>query len=262
MATRSPIPDELPAAVDICGLPVRPVDLRQLLDALVGRARQGRRTRAHYLNAHTFNLTLDRPEFRQILATCELLYADGMSVVWASRWLGRPLPQRLSAADYFETFAQRCAAAQVSVFLLGGQAGVADAAATTLKKRVSGLKIAGTHDGYFQETDSEAVVTRISAARPDILLVGLGSPRQEEWIERWHEQLEVPVCWSVGALFDYFAEREPRAPQWLCRHGGEWIFRLMHRPSERWRRYLVGNARFVWAVLNEGRKGHHRPRGG
>jgi N-acetylglucosaminyldiphosphoundecaprenol N-acetyl-beta-D-mannosaminyltransferase len=148
----------------------------------------------------------------------------------------------------------------VSLFFLGGIAGVADAAAKVLITRVPGLKIAGTHEGFFQEAESETLVTRINDTRPDILLVGLGSPRQEEWVDRWHEYLDVPVCWSVGALFDYFAEREPRAPRWLCRYGGEWIFRLMHRPSERWRRYLVGNARFVWTILGERFAGSSRSR--
>ena len=241
----------LPKAVDICGLPVRPVSRGQFIGTLVERAKQGIRTRVHYLNAHTFNLACDQRGFRQILTTSDLLYADGMSVVWAGRWLGRRIPERLSAADYFTTFCQQCAAKGVSVFLLGGAEGVSQATAWWLTRQIPTLRVAGTHWGYFSEDQTQSVIELINESGADVLVVGMGSPCQEKWVARYADALRVPVRWTVGALFDYFADREPRAPQWMCRCGGEWIYRLLSRPRERWRRYLVGNPRFLWLVFQE-----------
>ena len=247
--------DDMPAPVSICGFPVRPMRQEQLIGAMITRAQRRIRTCVHYLNTHTFSLGLDHASFREIIAASDLLYADGMSVVWAGRWLGRRIPERLSAADYFETFCRRCARENVSLYLLGGSDGVSQAAAAVLAERVPGLNIAGTDRGYFAEEESRSVIQRINASGADVLIVGMGSPRQESWVTRHARDLTVPVRWTVGALFDYFAGREPRAPRWLCRCGGEWIYRLMHNPARHWQRYLVGNTRFLWAVVREGGNG-------
>jgi N-acetylglucosaminyldiphosphoundecaprenol N-acetyl-beta-D-mannosaminyltransferase len=241
----------LPAATDICGFPVRPLDQQQLIDVLSNRARNNVQTTVHYLNAHTFNLAHYDSHFRQILTTSDLLYADGISVVLAGKLLGQSLPQRLTAADYFETFCRRCARLRLSLFLLGGDAGVSEKTARVLTERINGLQIKGTHPGYFDENQSPAVVEQINDSGADILIVGMGSPRQEKWLDRHEAQLVGPLRWSVGALMDYFADRESRAPRWLCQIGGEWLFRMLYRPGQRWRRYLIGNARFARIILKE-----------
>ena len=114
-----PIHDDLPAPTPICGFPVRPISQEQLIEQLIARAQGHIRTCVHYLNTHTFNLTTNDPGFRDLLATSDLLYADSMSVVWAGRWLGHRVPERLSAADYFEAFCRRCAREDVSLVLAG-----------------------------------------------------------------------------------------------------------------------------------------------
>ncbi|NWG32704.1 MAG: WecB/TagA/CpsF family glycosyltransferase [Rhodocyclaceae bacterium] len=241
----------LPSPVRIGGFPVRPLTRGQLISVLVQRACQGPRTSVHYLNTYTFALARRDAALGRVLAGSDLLYADGMSVVWAGRLLGRAITERLSAADYFEGFCRRCARRGVALFLLGGQKGAAAAAAAHLCRRVPGLAIAGTHHGYFHDAASHEVVRRINASGARVLLAGMGSPRQELWLDRHAAELAPPVRWSVGALFDYFAGRERRAPAWMCRCGGEWFYRLLHRPRERWRRYLLANAAFAAAVLGE-----------
>ena len=254
---QSRVHDDLPPPAAVCGLPVRPITQGQLIEALIARARCRIRTCVHYLNTHTFNLAADDPSFREILATSDLLYADGMSVVWAGRWLGHGIPERLSAADYFETFCRRCAQEEVTLFLLGGSAGVSQAAADVLTARMPALRIVGTHEGFFTDRETDRVLDQINASRADVLIVGMGSPRQEAWVARNSHRLDVPVCWSVGALLDYFTDREPRAPRWLCQYGGEWLYRLAHRPRQRWRRYSVGNLRFLWTVMRTWAAGSH-----
>lgn len=246
---------ELPCAVNIMDLPIRPLNTDGLIEVLVNRAAAGLRTSVCYANAHTANLACSDRRFHRVLCDSDLLYADGASVVWASRWSERRLPERMTAADFFPRFVRRCADRGLSLFLLGGRPGVAAAAAERLCGRIPGLRIAGTHHGYFVEEDTPRVIAAVNLVRPDILAIGLSSPRQEYWLAEHAAALVVPVRWCVGALFDYLAGLERRAPAWLCRIGGEWLFRLLMDPVGKWRRYLIGNPRFVWNVVRWRRSG-------
>lgn len=245
---------ELPAAVDLLGFAVRPLRMSELVGVLVERAAARRATNVAYLNAHTVNLAADDSAYADALRHTDLLYADGVSVVWASRWLGRGLPERMTSADYFPLFAERCAERGLSLYLLGGEPGVASRASLALRRRSPRLVVAGTRDGYFADWDSERVIADINAAKPDVLVLGLGSPRQELWLARHADALRVPVRWCVGALLDYLAGVESRAPAWLRAAGCEWLYRLLADPVGKWRRYILGNPRFVWQVLRAGRQ--------
>lgn len=253
---------ELPDAVDVLGLPLRPLDTPQLIAHLVARALVRAPTTACYANAHTVNLACRDARFRACLAGCDLLFADGAAVVWASRYSDRRLPERMTACDYFPVLAAACAEAGIRVYLLGGRPGVADRAAERLADVLPQLRIAGAHHGHFDTDRSDEIVARINAARPHLLLVGMGSPRQEFWLAGQAGALRPPVRLCVGALLDYVAGVEPRAPQWLCRMGCEWVYRLMVDPRGKWRRYLLGNPEFVWHMLRWRRRRSRGGRGG
>ncbi len=242
-------PEPSCSVVEVMGLPLWAVDTEGLIHLLVDRASRGVPSRVCYLNAHSWNLSRRDPTFRELLATADVLYADGMSVVWASRLLGGDLPARLSSADYVEDFALACAARGVSLYLLGGAEDVANRAAERLTEHVPGLHVAGTHHGYFDVDEADEVVDRINQASPDLLMVGMGSPRQERFSADNRSKLDVPVIWSVGALFDYLADVEWRAPRWICQTGLEWAFRLAVDPRGKLGRYLVGNPVFVGSVV-------------
>ena len=246
---RSSRPIELPRPVEVMGLPLRPLRAKGLIETLAHRAAAGVRTTACYANAHTVNLAWRDERFRNVLAGCDLLYADGASVVWASRWSEVSLAERMTGVDIFPSFARCCADRGLSIFLLGGRAGVAAQAAKRLCAEITALKIAGTHHGYFDDQESDRIVHLINAAKPDVLVAGMSSPRQEYWLAENRDRLKAPVRWCVGALFDYLAGVEPRAPAWLCRAGGEWFFRLLVDPAGKWRRYVIGNPLFVWNAL-------------
>jgi N-acetylglucosaminyldiphosphoundecaprenol N-acetyl-beta-D-mannosaminyltransferase len=248
LSTRHP-PIEAPSAVEVLGLPIRPFSLDGLAEWIALRARHRWRTTGCYANAHTVNLALSDGRFRDVLAGCDALIADGVSVVLASRLRGGGLSCRLTAMDYFPLLAERCASEGLSMYLLGCGEGVASRAADALRRQHQGLLITGTHDGHFDLGDSIRVIDRINAARPDILVVGMSSPRQELWLAEHASELIVPVRWCVGALFDYLAGQERRAPAWLRRLHGEWLFRLAMDPRGKWRRYVLGNPRFLWNLL-------------
>ena len=207
-----------------------------------------------YLNAHCSNLAARDAEYRAAVNRFGLVYADGQGVVWASRALGALVPERVNAGDFIPDFCRLCASEGIRLFLLGSYEGVPERAAQTWSKAAPGLAIAGTRHGFFTPEEEESVAAAINAARPDILIVGMSAPRQELWTLRWAQRLHVPVIWCVGALFEYFSDTRPRAPVWMRRAGLEWLFRLALEPRRLWRRYLVGNARFVWRVLRAEKK--------
>lgn len=201
-----------------------------------------------YLNAWCYDLACRDAEYAKLLRKADAVYADGQAIVWASRVLGAPVPERVNAADFISDFCRAAAERHLSLYLLGSALGTAQGAAARFAEMAPGLQIAGTHSGYFDS--DEEVVADIAAAAPDILLVGMGVPRQEKWVAAHLTQLNAKVVWCVGALFEYYAGQRARAPVWVRKAGLEWAFRLALEPRRLWRRYLLGNAEFVWRVLN------------
>lgn len=241
----------LPPFVLIAGLPVVPLDRGELIDALLSRAILGVPTTVHYLNAHVFNLVRRDPALKTRLAGCDLLYADGISIVWAARAMGFTAPARLTAADYFREFCLGCANRKLSLFLVGGAAGTAQVAAERLQREIAHLHIVGTSHGYLSAAESRRLAARVADSGADVLIVGMGSPRQEHWIAEYGPHTRATVQWSVGALMDYFAGVETRCPAWMCRMHGEWLYRLLVRPRQRWQRYLLGNLQFAGGCVRD-----------
>ena len=254
-----PFPD-IPAPLPFLECHLHPVTTRQFMEILAQAAKPSALSTQHsallvtYLNAHCSNLAARDAEYRGAVNRFGLVYADGQGVVWASRALGAPVPERVNAGDFIPDFCRLCASEGIRLFLLGSYEGVPERAAQTWSKAAPGLTVAGTRHGFFTPEEEESVAAAINAARPDILIVGMSAPRQELWALRWAQRLHVPVIWCVGALFEYFSDTRPRAPVWMRRAGLEWLFRLALEPRRLWRRYLVGNARFVWRVLRARRK--------
>jgi len=189
------------------------------------------------------------PRFLRILNSSQLVLADGISVVLASKIIGDPMQGRVTGVGFAQALAAAMAKEEKSLFLLGAKPGVAEQAAEKLQQTYPGLKIAGTHDGYFK--DEAPVVDAINAAKPDALLVCLGAPKQEYFMEVHDGELEVPVMAGLGGSMDVLAGNVKRAPEFYQNHGLEWLYRLVKEP-QRWKRmiklpiYLVDA--FVWKI--------------
>ena len=175
------------------------------------------------------------PRFLNILNTSQLVLADGISVVLASKIIGDPMQGRVTGVGFAQELAAAMAREGKSLFLLGAKPGVAEQAAQKLQETYHGLKIAGTHDGYFKEEGP--VVEAINAAHPDALLVCLGAPKQEYFMETHDADLEVPVMAGLGGSMDVLAGNVQRAPEFYQKHGLEWLYRLVKEP-QRWRRMI------------------------
>jgi N-acetylglucosaminyldiphosphoundecaprenol N-acetyl-beta-D-mannosaminyltransferase len=186
-----------------------------------------------------------------INAQAAFVLADGAPLVWGSRWRGSPLPERVAGSDLIFDLCRRAAFNGYRIFLLGGEAGVAERAAEVLSERYTGLCIVGTESPPFRALSAEehvALLDRIRAARPDLLFIAFGQPKGEFWIAAHLETLGVPVCVQVGASLDFAAGRVRRAPRRLQKLGLEWAYRMWLEPSRLAPRY-ARNARFLLGMV-------------
>jgi N-acetylglucosaminyldiphosphoundecaprenol N-acetyl-beta-D-mannosaminyltransferase len=185
------------------------------------------------------------PALAEAYARADLCLADGMPLVWASRVLGPALPERVAGSDLAGPLLTRAAVRGWPVFLLGGRPGAAEKAAEALRR--SGVQLVGAEGPPVFEDGSvdPAVLERVRTAAPSLLLVGLGSPKQELFIDRQRTVLGSAVCFACGAVIDFLAGELPRAPRWMARTGLEWAYRLGREPRRLWRRYLVNDPVFL-----------------
>jgi N-acetylglucosaminyldiphosphoundecaprenol N-acetyl-beta-D-mannosaminyltransferase len=249
----------LPQRSRIFDIPVdlgQPAELIRRITGWVGSGRPARRVM--YLNAHVLNQSRANPALREALEQADLVYCDGYGVRLAAKALDAEIPHRMTGADWIYGLAALCELGGQSVYLLGAEPGVTAEAARRLDRWYPRLRIAGTHHGYFDigSAHDDRVVEDINARKPDIVLVGMGTPKQELWVAHNAAHLETDVVWTVGALFDYVSGRVPRAPRWLADNGLEWIFRLAIEPQRMWRRYLLGNPVFISRVMAQARARH------
>src|SRR4051812_6106147 len=208
-------------------------------------------------------------ELRRILLEADLVLCDGTPLVWASRWLGNALPERVAGSDLAPGLIRAAAAKGHRLFFLGAGPGVAAEAEAKLKQQFPTLNIVGTYAPPYSDLlamDHAETIRRIREAKPDILLVSFGCPKQEKWIAMHHRALGVPVAIGVGATIDFLAGRVKRAPDWMRRSGTEWLFRLMQEPKRLYKRYANDFICFAptlaaqWLRLCFGREAPAHPR--
>ena len=223
--------EKRPVRVNLFDVPICGFDLPWVLDRLEHWIRE--RKGAHLImTPDTTALMRARrnPALLKAYKQADLVTPDGIGLVWASCILGTPLPARVSGIDVLEAFCERAAERGYRVFFLGAAPGVAEAAAQRLQARYPGLQIAGVHHGYFSPDEEANVLKEIHRARPDALFVGLGVPKQELWMLRHRDALEVPVVMGVGGSFDVLSGRLPRAPEGWQQLGLEWLWRVLREP--------------------------------
>lgn len=235
--------------VDFMGVPLDVLRTEDVL-AKIGElcAQNGRVHTLIYLNAHTYCQNFSDPQYHEVVRNADLVYPDGMSIVWGSRIIGRPVPVKLTLSDMIHPIAGYAAKHGMGIYLLGGKPGVAERAANVLKVRNPDLHIAGTQHGFFSQAENATIVESINRAKPHILLVGMGAPYQEKWVGENLDALKVPICIPCGGLFNFLSGDTPRAPHWMSDNGLEWFFRLCVEPRRLWKRYSYENFRFAWSL--------------
>lgn len=240
-----------PLYVTIAGIPIASLtedEAIALIDKLVSEGG------SHYgavVNAAKL-VSANRDEYlKRALLEADLVTADGMSVVWASRLFGRALKERVTGIDLFERLVEHAAHRGLSMYLLGARDESVRETVELFTIRHPTLRVAGYRNGYFATSDSNAVADAIKASNAELLFVAMGSPAQEYWIAANLVRTGVRFALGVGGSFDHLSGRVARAPLWMQRFGLEWFHRLIHEPKRLWKRYLVGNLRFIWLVAKQ-----------
>ena len=201
------------------------------------------------LNAGKCVLMQDEPDVRAIVARCEVVNADGQSVVWAARFLGLGVPERVAGIDLMGRLIGLCESEGWPVYFLGAKDEVLAAFEAEALRRHPRLRVAGRRNGYFRADDEAGISDAVRASGARLLLVGISSPMKERFLARNLERMGPLLAMGVGGSFDVWAGKATRAPMWMQRAGLEWFHRFAQEPRRMWRRYLVGNLRFAWIVL-------------
>ena len=237
------------ARLQLLGSPVDAVDMDEAVARAEGAIAARRYLQQVSVNASKFVAMAEDPELRAMVAESDLVTADGQSVVWAARLLGAWLPERVAGIDLMSRLLAAADRNGYRVFVLGARREVLDTALERLRERYPSLQIAGSRDGYYQESEVGEICEEIRAARPDILFIAMSSPRKEHFLRDHGKGLGVPFAMGVGGSIDVIAGLTRRAPPALQRLGLEWAYRLAQEPRRLASRYLRTNARFAWMVL-------------
>ncbi|MEM7300873.1 MAG: WecB/TagA/CpsF family glycosyltransferase [Pseudomonadota bacterium] len=236
------------ATRDIFGIDVRVSDKAETIDFIRRRIMARQHTKFSFVNAHTANLGWSNASFRNTLKRFEVL-ADGVGVDIGSKLLhGAPFPDNLNGTDFIPALLDGIET-PLKVALFGAKPGVADEACRKLAANFPQHEFVVLGHGYLSAEQSRGVLATLDPVKPDILLVAMGNPMQEQWIADHCSADNCVTAFGVGALFDFIAGRVTRAPEWVRRFRLEWIYRLCLEPGRLWRRYILGNPRFLLRVL-------------
>lgn len=233
-----------------------PVTMNQAVERVSIMLEEVRERAAHVvtMNAQFVEIAHQEERFANLLRRADLSVADGLPLVWASRCLGQFVPERVAGVDFMVRLCETAATNGKTVYFLGGSPGAASCAAERLSENLPELNVVGVDcppNGFMEDPEEcDRVADRIGAAKPDLLFVGLGAPKQEYWIERY-AHLPAKVMMGIGGSFEFTAGFRRRAPIVIQKTGFEWLWRLCMEPRRLWRRYLIGNTMFVFLVFRQ-----------
>jgi N-acetylglucosaminyldiphosphoundecaprenol N-acetyl-beta-D-mannosaminyltransferase len=240
--------------VSIAGCPVDDASIAETMVYVEDCIATRRICRHGFINAAKVVQIQTDKQLLQALCTCDLLSADGMSIVWASRFLGTPLPERVNGTNLMDSLVALSAQKGYRIFFFGAKEEVVAKTVDTFRATYPTLQVAGYRNGYFRPEEEPQIAEQIRNSHADILFVGFGTPQKEFWLQRWVPELDVPFCMGVGGSFDVVAGLVRRAPVWVQSAGMEWFYRVLQEPRRLWRRYLYGNTQFILLILEAKRQ--------
>lgn len=239
--------------VNVLGVKIDKFTIKDTVDAIMGFIESNGETKTVYTpNSEIVMQGYRNKNICDALNSADILTADGIGVVYASRVLKNPISERCAGYDTACLLLEKMGNAGKSVYLFGSKPGVAEKAADEMRKKYSGLVIAGCDDGYFDEVKEKEIIRRINEKKPDVLFVCLGAPKQEMWIYEHKNELDCRVCMGLGGSLDVFAGEVERAPEFFQKHGIEWLYRLMKEPKRIIR--MMDLPKFAITVMLKGKK--------
>jgi len=222
----------------------------ETLDEISRRLDDGKFTQHVVVNVAKLVRLQNESVLRDSVVVCDIINVDGMEIVWGAGFLGVDIPERVAGIDLFSNLLHLAFERGDSVFLLGARPEVIEKTVKNIQEDYPKLQIAGWNHGYFGDNEKEVVdIIRYSGAK--LLFDGISSPKKEQFINKWREQLGVKFVMGVGGTFDVMAGITKRAPVWMQNAGLEWLYRVIQEPRRMWKRYLVTNSKFIWMLVKE-----------
>lgn len=237
--------------INIQGTGFDNIDYKKFMENFRGFLQGDQKRTVAFINAHCVNITRKDKEYKDIINSFDLVLGDGTGLSLACAANGTPLKENLNGTDLMPKIFKDMAPSEITFFFIGGMPGVASEARNRLLKKCPGLKIVGCEHGYFDNTQGKNIVSRINETRPDVVLVAMGVPRQEKWIFYNKDSMETKVLMAVGGFFDFASGAIKRAPRWVRQMRMEWLYRLIQEPGRLWRRYIFGNAEFLYYIYKD-----------
>lgn len=234
--------------VRILGVPVHPLTMNESVAVLEEKLQKKEQAFVVTANAEIIMMCQQDKEYNNIVSEqADLVLPDGAGAVWAGRYLGNEVPERVAGFDLYNQLLKLSADKGYKVYFFGGAPGVAEAAKNKAEELYPGVQIVGCRNGYFTEAEEEAIIKEINDAAPDMLFVALGAPKQEKWLVKYRNQLKPRVLMGIGGSFDVLAGKMERAPKWMQEASLEWAFRLYKQPSRFMR--MLALPKFVLKVI-------------
>lgn len=235
--------------IELLGSPMDMGSMEETVQVIKKRLLQGTFTQHVVVNvAKVVNMRKDA-ELAKSVTECDIINIDGMGVVWGARFLGHDVTERVAGVDLFHQLNEMAEKEGFPVFYLGAKDEIVSKTASIMEAQHPNLKIAGYHHGYFWD-DEESLVEEIRKSGAKLLFVAITSPKKENFINKWRDQLGVDFVMGVGGTFDVVAGKVKRAPVWMQRSGLEWLYRVLQEPRRMWKRYFVTNSKFAWLLLS------------
>lgn len=226
------------------------ISMEEALRLISGVIKNDEKESVSFINADCLNISSKDAEYRNILNSQSLVLPDGAGISLACRMIGKRLKANVNGTDLLPELCEVARVEDFTMYLLGAAPGVAARMRENLSQSYPGLNVVGEHHGYFDhDSESTGVIEKINAAKPNIVLVAFGAPRQEKWIHKHRDQIDSNVLIGVGGLFDFYSGDKRRAPLWMRKHGIEWMYRLYLEPGRLWRRYIIGNPLFLMRIV-------------
>ncbi len=235
--------------IDIFNIPVAAITMQQTIEVIDQSIESSAELQHVVVNAGKIVTMQSDSELRESVLDADLINADGQAVVWASRFLGQPLPERVAGIDLMYNLIELAYQKGYKCYFLGAKEKVVKKVVDFFSEKYSPDVIAGYRNGYFSEEDEEQISKDIASSGAQLLFVAISSPKKEIFVNKYKAIMKVPFIMGVGGSFDVVAGVTKRAPLWMQKIGLEWFYRFLQEPKRMWKRYLVGNSKFIWLVL-------------
>lgn len=235
----------------VFNIPIAQVTIKSITNLITSYISDKHKKTFFYVNAHCINIATKDSDYQKILQQADLVYSGGYGPVLASKILNSHLLERTPTPDFIDKIFTEGEIKKWSFYFIGSKKMPLEKAVRIIKAKFPNLNLKGYHHGYFSEQEGNDLIRDINIKKPTILIVGMGTPKQEKWIANNINRVDAKIFWAVGAMFDVLSGSLPRAPKWMQFIGLEWLFRLFQEPRRLWKRYTLGNLYFVYLIFKE-----------